>query len=66
LADAIKADMVERFRDRYDLSELPERVQKALEERPETSWRSALSDHISKEGRGLRSEIEQAVREYLE
>lgn len=65
LADAIKADMVERFTDRYDLGDLPGYVTRKLEASPRLSWRSALSGKIGRQGAELSDEIEAAVREYL-
>ncbi len=65
LADAIKADMVERFKDRYDLSDLRGRVERGLKRRPRSSWRSVLRREIGDRGRGLHEEIKEAVQEYL-
>jgi hypothetical protein len=64
LADAIKEDMVERFKGRYDL-DLLEYVRRELEANPRSSWRGVLREGISAQGVALRGEIEAAVREYL-
>lgn len=64
LADAIKADMIEKFKDRYDL-DLLEDVREGLEAKPRSSWRDVLSQKIRAQGEELRAEIEAAVREYL-
>jgi hypothetical protein len=66
LADAIKAEMIERFRDRYDLEGLREHVERSLEEQPRESWRGVVGRRIGDQGRTLRDEIEDAVREYIE
>jgi hypothetical protein len=65
LADVIRAEMVEKFRDRYDLGDPLGYVQRRLKTRPRSSWRSALRSNIQSQGRTLRDEIEDAVREYL-
>ena len=65
LVDAIKADMVERFKGRYDLSDLKGRVERGLERRPRAGWYSVLSRDIGNRGGELREEIRTAVREYL-
>jgi hypothetical protein len=66
LADAIKSDVRERFRGRYDLSDLLGYVERGLEKHPRSSWRSVVQGRISRQGRDLREEIEDAVREYLQ
>jgi hypothetical protein len=65
LADAIKEDMVERFKGRYDLSDLLGYVERGLEQEPRASWRLVLRGRIGDQGLNLRDEIEDAVREYL-
>jgi Topoisomerase 6 subunit A/Spo11, Toprim domain len=65
LADAIKEDMVERFRDRYDLGDLLGHIERGLKAKPRSSWRSVLRERISAQGVELRGEIEASVRGYL-
>ena len=65
LADAIKADMVERFKARYDLGDLLGYVERGLKKSPRSSWRSVVRRRMKTRGSALRNEIEAAVREYL-
>src|SRR5215203_347968 len=65
LGDAIKADMVEKFKARYDLGDLLGYVERGLKKSPSSSWRSVVRDRIDSRGSALRNEIEAAVREYL-
>jgi hypothetical protein len=65
LANAIKANMVERFADRYDLDDLLGYVRRELDKSPSSSWRSVVRSKIGSQGYALRGEIEAAVREYL-
>jgi hypothetical protein len=64
--DAIKAAMVEKFKDSYHLPDsLPEELRKVLNERVFGSWRGVLHQWVQKAGFDLRSEFEEAVREAL-
>jgi hypothetical protein len=65
-ADEINARIIERFRDRYALDGLRDHVEQGLERRPRSSWRSVLGAMIHAQGRGLRDEIEAAVRDEIE
>jgi hypothetical protein len=65
LADAIKAEMVEKFRDRYDTGDLAGYVRQQLKKKPVSSWRSVVRRKIQQQGTALSDEIEGAVREYL-
>ncbi len=65
-ADEINARIIERFRDRYALDGLRDHVERGLERRPRSSWRSVLGAMIHAQGRGLRDEIEAAVRDEIE
>jgi hypothetical protein len=46
LADAIKADMVEKFKDRYDLGDLLGYVERGLGKKPSLSWRSVVRRRV--------------------
>ena len=64
--DEIKAALLERFRGRYDLSDLREHVEHGLRARPRSSWRSVLVRRIGEQGSVLSGEIEDAVRSEIE
>jgi hypothetical protein len=61
----VKAAMIEKFKDRYDLDDLSAEVPEDLEEDPYLSWRKALDKHIDPQGEDLYEEIREAVREHL-
>jgi hypothetical protein len=64
--DAIKAAMVERFKESYNLPDsLPDALRERLKEREFSSWRGVLGQWVGAEGLRLRSEINEAVKEAI-
>lgn len=59
---AVVESVMAAMRDRYDLSSARSWIEDGFEEDPHPSWRAIAEHRIKDIGRGLRGEVENAVR----
>jgi hypothetical protein len=63
--DEVVEGLLEKYRDRYDLDDLRERIEARFEDRSRWSWRSVVRSRIEEQGAVLEREIENEVSRIL-